>query len=112
MSLSLPLHDRPLDVLALAGCQERDKIAELPNGRVTPGASDRPGLGGLLGKLGSSLEGAGAGGFASGALRELVDHFKQSGHDDTAPSWVGTRPNKSVSYTPQGSVPEANLSRG
>jgi uncharacterized protein YidB (DUF937 family) len=32
----------------------------------------------------------------SGGLGELVDRFKESGHGETAESWVGTGPNKPV----------------
>ena len=35
-----------------------------------------------------------AGGVLSGGLGELVDRFKQSGHGETAESWVRTGPNK------------------
>jgi uncharacterized protein YidB (DUF937 family) len=36
------------------------------------------------------------GGILSGGLGELVARFKQSGHGETAESWVGTGPNKPV----------------
>jgi uncharacterized protein YidB (DUF937 family) len=32
----------------------------------------------------------------SGGLSELIDRFKQSGHGETAESWVGTGPNKPI----------------
>jgi uncharacterized protein YidB (DUF937 family) len=48
----------------------------------------------LLGQLSRSLGGASAGGILSGGLGELVERFKQSGHGETAESWVGTGPNK------------------
>jgi uncharacterized protein YidB (DUF937 family) len=54
------------------------------------------GIGGFLGQLSESLGGASAGGLLSGGLGELVDRFKQSGHGETAESWVGTGPNKPV----------------
>ena len=97
MSRGFPSMTALLGLLALAGYQNRDKIAEFLNGHGTPGASGQPGLGGLLSKLGSNLGGAGAGGMLSGGLGELVDRFKQSGQGDTAQSWVGTGPNKPVS---------------
>jgi len=97
MSRGFPSMTALLGLLALAGYQNRDKIAEFLNGHGTPGASGHPGLGGLLSKLGSNLGGAGAGGMLSGGLGELVDRFKQSGQGDTAQSWVGTGPNKPVS---------------
>jgi len=96
-----------LGLLAVAGYQNRDKIAEmlrgqgvgLPGGAPAQGqpqvgtqAGTQGGLGGLLGSLG----GGGVGGLLGGGLGELVDRFKQSGHGEIADSWVGTGPNKDV----------------
>jgi len=88
-----------LGLLAVAGYQNRDKLAEMLGGvgQSTPGAAGQGGIGGLLGQLRSSLGGASAGGVLSGGLGELVDRFKQSGHGETADSWVGTGPNKPIS---------------
>jgi|SRR4051794_15350145 uncharacterized protein YidB (DUF937 family) len=89
-----------LGLLAMAGYQNRDKLAEMLGGAGpagTPGAAAPGGIGGLLGQLKASLGGgASAGGVVSGGLGELVDRFKQNGHGDTADSWVGTGPNKPV----------------
>ena len=41
-----------------------------------------------------SRGGASAGGILSGGLGELLERFKQSGHGETAQSWVNTGPNK------------------
>jgi uncharacterized protein YidB (DUF937 family) len=84
-----------LALLAIAGYQNKDKIAEWlnKNRQGQPGApGQNGGLGGLLDKVG----GAGAGGVLSGGLGELLDRFKQSGQGETAESWVGTGPNKQV----------------
>jgi uncharacterized protein YidB (DUF937 family) len=83
-----------LALLAIAGYQNRDKIADmLGKGRQgEPGAPGQNGLGGLLGQLG----GASAGGMLSGGLGELLDRFKQNGQGETAESWVGTGPNKQI----------------
>lgn len=43
------------------------------------------------------LGGGGAGGFLNGGLGELLEKFKQSGHGDTAQSWINNGPNKEVS---------------
>jgi uncharacterized protein YidB (DUF937 family) len=96
MSRGMPSMTALLGLLAVAGYQNRDKIAEMLRGigQGTPGAAGQGGLGGLLGQLGSSLGGAGAGGILSGGLGELVDRFKQSGQAETAESWVKTGPNK------------------
>jgi uncharacterized protein YidB (DUF937 family) len=97
MSRGLPSMTALLGLLAIAGYQNRDKIAEVLGGlgQRTPGsASQGGGLGGLLGQLSSSLGGASAGGILSGGLGELLDRFKQAGQGETAESWVATGPNK------------------
>jgi uncharacterized protein YidB (DUF937 family) len=83
-----------LGLLALAGYQNREKIAEILGGLNKPGSSGQGGLGGLLGQLSSSLGGASSGGILSTGLGELLDRFKQSGQGETADSWVKTGPNK------------------
>jgi len=56
------------------------------------------GLGDLLkGGLGGLLAGGAAGGVLSGGLNDLLKQFQQSGHSETANSWVGTGPNKAIS---------------
>ena len=108
MSRGFPSMTALLGLLAVAGYQNRDKIAEMlrgvgsnPNaapGATAPGttAPQEGGLGGVLSQLGNSLGGAGAGGFLSSGLGELMDRFKQNGHGDAADSWVGTGPNKQL----------------
>jgi uncharacterized protein YidB (DUF937 family) len=94
-----------LGLLAVAGYQNRDKLAELIGGgarakpeRSEPDRQDNPlasaqgGLGGLLGQLG--LGGATAGGILSGGLDELIESFKQSGQGQIADSWVKTGENQ------------------
>jgi uncharacterized protein YidB (DUF937 family) len=111
-----------LGLLAIAGYQNRDKLAEMLGGAGQGGMAPagagagqggaQGGLGGLLGGLtgggqsgsqGSGLGGllgglggAGAGGFLSGGLSDLVQNFKKNGHGDVAESWVGTGPNREV----------------
>ena len=94
MSRGLPSMTALLGLLAIAGYQNRDKIAEMLGGTVPdkPGASGQGGLGGLLGQLG--LAGASAGGILNGGLGELVERFKQSGQGQIADSWVNTGANK------------------
>ena len=108
MSRGFPSMTALLGLLAVAGYQNRDKIAEMLGGigktappddgqsGSTPAAGGQGGIGGLLGQLSSSLGGASAGGILSGGLSELVDRFKQNGHAETANSWVGTGPNKPI----------------
>jgi uncharacterized protein YidB (DUF937 family) len=83
-----------LGLLAIAGYQNRDKIAEMLNGlkQNNPGADQQGEGGGLLEQFG--LGGASAGGILSGGLGELVEQFKKSGQGETAESWVNTGANK------------------
>jgi uncharacterized protein YidB (DUF937 family) len=90
-----------LGLLAMAGYQNRDKLAEMLGGlgKSAPGATGatgQGGIGGILGQLTGSAGGASAGGFLSAGLGELVDRFKQSGHGATADSWVGSGPNQQI----------------
>ncbi len=99
-----------LGLLAIAGYQNRDKLAEMLKGaggnRPNPGggASDSP-LGGLKpgevmarqgGNLGGMLGGAGVGGLLNGGIGELLEKFKQNGQGETAESWVNDGPNKEM----------------
>ena len=97
MSRGFPSMTALLGLLAIAGYQNRDKIAEMLGNRgqndpAKPGTTNQGGLGGLLQQLG--LGGASAGGILSGGLGELVERFKQSGQGEIADSWVNTGPNK------------------
>ena len=96
MSRGFPSMTALLGLLAVAGYQNRDKIAEMLGGigQSKPGAAGQGGIGGLLGQLSGGLGGAGAGGLLSGGLGELIERFKQSGQQETAESWVKTGPNK------------------
>ncbi|MCK0207186.1 YidB family protein [Starkeya koreensis] len=106
-----------LALLAMAGYQNRDKIAEmikgatqggrpdeagLPNQSGLPGQTRQPqpeegggGLGGLLGGLGGLFGGAASGNLLQNGLSELLDRFRQNGHDE-ADSWVGTGENREI----------------
>ena len=91
MSRGFPSTTALLGLLAIAGYQNRDKLADLLGGlgRGAPTAPGQPGasstgLGGLLDQLRGSLSGASAGSILSGGLSELLDRFKQTGHGDTA----------------------------
>jgi uncharacterized protein YidB (DUF937 family) len=114
MNRGFPSMTALLGLLAVAGYQNRDKLAELlrgatggaSSGGVAPpqgqagglgssfptgaGAGAGAGLGGLLGGLG----GAGLGSLLGGGLNELVKQFDTSGQGDLAKSWVGTGPNQ------------------
>jgi uncharacterized protein YidB (DUF937 family) len=90
-----------LAVLAIAGYQNRDKIAEwLKNAQgnldsPARGSSASAG-GGLPGNLGGALAGRSIGDLLSNGLRDLVDSFKQAGHGEAADSWIGHGPNKQI----------------
>ena len=97
MSRGMPSMTALLGLLALAGYQNRDKIAEMLRGAAgntsQPGAgSQQSPLGGLL----SSLGGGGVGGLLGGGLGELLERFKQNGQGDVAESWIGKGPNKEL----------------
>src|SRR5687767_883721 len=85
MSRGFPSMTALLGLLAVAGYQNRDKIAEMLGGlgQNSSGQTGQSGLGGLLGQLRGSLGGTSPGGLLSGGLSELVDWFKQTGHADT-----------------------------
>ena len=97
MSRGFPSMTALLGLLAVAGYQNRDKLAELLGGTSSspsgaPSQGTQSGLGGLL----SSLGGGGVGGLLGGGLSELMDRFKQNGQGDVAESWVSKGPNKPV----------------
>lgn len=107
MSRGLPSMTALLGMLAIAGYQNRDKIAEMLGGASKSGSpqgnagqsGNQGGLGGLLGQLGGAMGGASAGGILSGGLGELLERFKQNGQGDTADSWVQKGPNKTCDAT-------------
>ncbi len=100
MSRGMPSMVALLGLLAVAGYQNREKLAAALGGaKQQPGGpsvgSDQSGdQGGLLGKLGGLLGGASAGSVLSGGLGDLIERFKQSGHGQAAESWVKTGPNE------------------
>ena len=94
MSRGFPSMTALLGLLAMAGYQNRDKLAEMLGRKQ--GAPGQTGLGGLLGQLSGGAAAGGVGGLLSGGLGELVERFKQSGQADTVDSWVSTGPNKQI----------------
>lgn len=103
MSRGMPSMTALLGLLAIAGYQNRDKLAEMLKGAKSgapPGGGGQPpgqpGLGGVLGNLGGMLGGAGVGGLLNGGLSELLEKFQQNGHGETAQSWVNKGPNQEV----------------
>ena len=102
MSRGMPSMVALLGLLAVAGYQNRGKIAEMVGGQkqelgVGPALNnEQGGLSGVLGKLGGLLGGASAGSVLSGGLVDLVDRFKQNGQGQAADSWVKTGPNQQL----------------
>jgi len=117
MSRGFPSMTALLGLLAVAGYQNRDKIAEMlggagqgrpgggnpgagAGGGLFGGSGQTGGLGGVLeqlrGSLGGGAGGAGAGGFLNSGIGELIDRFKQNGQGETADSWVRQGPNRPV----------------
>jgi len=113
MSRGLPSLTALLGLVAVAGYQNRDKIAEMLRGagQTASGATGPGGQGGGFGgapaaagpagtgSLGGLLEGhsgANPGGFLSSGLRDLVNSFTQTGQGEVAQSWVGKGPNKEI----------------
>jgi uncharacterized protein YidB (DUF937 family) len=90
-----------LGLLAVAGYQNRDKIADAlgklgankprPPGSLETGQSN---LDSILGGLGTAA--VGAGGLLRDGLGELMDRFQQSGRGDVADSWVTRGPNQEI----------------
>ncbi|MCP3402002.1 MULTISPECIES: YidB family protein [unclassified Bradyrhizobium] len=100
MSRGMPSMTALLGMLAIAGYQNRDKLAEFlkgpGSGSLAPSNAQQP-LGGLLSNLTGMLSGAGVGGLLQGGIGELLEKFNQNGHGDVAKSWVSSEPNKEIS---------------
>ena len=100
MSRGMPSMVALLGLLAVAGYQNRGKIAEVLGGmKQEPGGgpgqnNQQGGQGGMLGNLGGLLSGANVGSVLSGGLRDLIERFKQNGHGEAADSWVRPGPNQ------------------
>ena len=100
MSRGTPSMVALLGLLAVAGYQNRGKIAEVLGGLKQepgggPGQNNQQGAqGGVLGKLGGLLSGASVGSVLSGGLGDLVERFRKNGQGQAADSWVGRGPNQ------------------
>jgi uncharacterized protein YidB (DUF937 family) len=100
MGSKMPSMTALLGLLAIAGYQNRDKIAEMLKGigatGTKPGPQPGPGLGRWLSSLGGAGA-AGAGGLLGAGLSELLEQFSRSGQGEIAQSWVNEGPNKEIS---------------
>src|SRR5262245_8241002 len=102
MSRGRPSMIALLGLLAVAGYQNREKIAEALGGlkqKLSNGTgqnkeqADRAG-GGVPGDSGGLFGGASIGSVLSGGIRDLVERFKQNGQGQAADSWVKRGPNQ------------------
>ena len=100
MASKMPSMTALLGLLAIAGYQNRDKIAEmlkgLGAGENKPGSGTQSALGGVLRNLGGEGATGGVAGLLGGGLGELLERFKQSGQGEVAQSWVNDGPNKEL----------------
>jgi uncharacterized protein YidB (DUF937 family) len=98
MSRGMPSMTALLGLLAIAGYQNRDKLADMFRNATAdqskPGATDP--LSGVLGNLGGMLGGAGVGGLLNGGIGDLLERFKQNGQGEVAQSWINHGPNQEV----------------
>lgn len=105
-----------LGLLAVAGYQNRDKLAEWfgPNAQSGAGGAGGAGTGapagldrilagfggsggGMAGGVSGGLAGAGGvGGMISGGIGELIERFRGVGRGEAAESWVKTGPNAAL----------------
>jgi uncharacterized protein YidB (DUF937 family) len=99
MSRGMPSMTALLGMLALAGYQNRDKLAEIFNSAVgsrpKPEGGEQPRAQSDV--LSNMLGGAGIGGLLGGGLNDLFEQFKKNGQGEAAESWIGPGPNKEIS---------------
>src|SRR3954462_1768594 len=101
MSRGMPSMTALLGMLAIAGYQNRDKLADMfRNATSGQPSGTKDSLSGMLGNLGGLVGGGGVGSLLNGGIGELLAHFKQNGQGDAAQSWINQGPNREV--TPPG----------
>ena len=97
MSCGYPSMTALLALLAMAGYQNRDKIADRLNAaqRKAGSPAEAPQGGatsGPPGRLGGLLAGTSIGDMLSYGVRDLVDSFKQAGHGEVATRGLAADP--------------------
>jgi uncharacterized protein YidB (DUF937 family) len=81
-----------MGLLAYRTLKGKGRLADmLGTNQVGSNAGNAPASGGLGGALGGGSLGAG--------LKDLLDRFRQSGHEDKVQSWVSTGANKQIAPT-------------
>src|SRR4051794_9399022 len=89
MSRGMPSMTALLGMLAIAGYQDRDKLADMfRNATSGQPSGTKDSLSGMLGNLGGLVGGGGVGSLLNGGIGELLEHFKQNGQGDAAQSWI------------------------
>jgi uncharacterized protein YidB (DUF937 family) len=98
MSRGMPSMTALLGMLAIAGYQNRDKLADMFRNATSgqPASGPKDPSSGMLGNLGGLLGGGGVGSLLSGGIGELLEHFKQNGQGEAAQSWINQGPNREV----------------
>lgn len=86
-----------LGLLAIAGYQNRDKLAEWFGGaqQGKPPQDAPAGLDNVMTSNQQSTAG-GIGGLLGNGIQELIERFKQAGRGETADSWVRSGPNHQI----------------
>jgi uncharacterized protein YidB (DUF937 family) len=98
--------------MAILGLLAWKTIRHLIAGQSGPSSAAQPAPGGaganpgdiLKSGLGGLLAGGAAGTVLSGGLSDLLKQLQDSGHGDTANSWVSDAPNKSISPSDLGNA--------
>src|SRR3954471_8862507 len=97
MSRGMPAMTALLGMLAIAGYQNRDKLADMfRNATSGQPSGTKDSLSGMLGNLGGLVGGGGVGSLLNGGIGELLAHFRQNGQGDTAQSWINQGPNRPI----------------
>src|SRR3982750_1122650 len=83
MSRGMPSMTALLGMLAIAGYQNRDKLADMfRNATSGQPSGTKDSLGGMLGNLGGLVGGGGVGSLLNGGIGELLEHFRQTGQGE------------------------------
>ena len=88
-----------LGLLAIAGYQNRDKLADMFRNATSDGSktgTSGHAQEGFLGNLGGLFASGGVGSFLNDGIGELLKKFKENGQGETVESWVNRGPNKEI----------------
>ena len=98
MSRGMPSMTALLGMLAIAGYQNREKLADMFRNATSgqQGSGGKDSLSGMLNNLGGLVGSGGVGSLLSGGIGELLEQFKQNGQGDAAQSWINQGPNREL----------------